>query len=99
MAKTQSDKAQKTRGVGVSEVETAQAEKAGAAFDWHYGRITRMGPSEMAGPGVTSQQGNISDEEWVIFKLAFKTTGRIAVLSDQQGDAWMYDYRFIEAVR
>jgi hypothetical protein len=27
------------------------------------------------------------------------TTGRITVLSDQGGDAWMYDYRFLEAVR
>lgn len=40
--------------------------------------------------GVTSQQGNVSDEQWDIFKLAFVTTGRIAVLSDQQGDDWMY---------
>ena len=49
--------------------------------------------------GVTSQQGNITDEQWDIFKLAFSTSGRIAALSDQQGDGWMYDYRFLEAVR
>ncbi len=49
--------------------------------------------------GVTSQQGNITDEQWEIFRLAFLTTGRIAVLSDLEGDGWMYDYRFLEAVR
>lgn len=49
--------------------------------------------------GVTSQQGGISDEQWDVFKLAFLTTGRIAVLSDQAGEGWMYDYRFLEAVR
>jgi hypothetical protein len=44
-------------------------------------------------------QGDISDEQWDILKLAFLTTGRVAVLSDREGDRWMYDYRFIEAVR
>ena len=48
---------------------------------------------------VVSVQGNIDDEQWDIFKLAFLTTGRIAVLSDQEGEGWMYDYRFLEAVR
>jgi hypothetical protein len=49
--------------------------------------------------GVSSQQGDITDEQWEIFKLAFLSTGRIAVLSDQQGEDWMSDYRFLEAVR
>ena len=49
--------------------------------------------------GVTSQQGDLSDEQWEIFRLAFLSTGRIAVLSDQEGEGWMYDYRFLEAVR
>jgi hypothetical protein len=49
--------------------------------------------------GVSSQQGEIADEQWEIFKLAFLSTGRIAVLSDQQGNEWMHDYRFLEAVR
>jgi hypothetical protein len=49
--------------------------------------------------GVTSQQGEIGEEQWEIFKLAFMTTGRIALLSDQAGEEWMYDYRFLEAVR
>ncbi|HWQ36631.1 MAG TPA: hypothetical protein VNQ79_27610 [Blastocatellia bacterium] len=76
---------------------------------WHYGRITRIGSFEIAGGrevvivweegGVSSRQGEISDDQWEIFKLAFCTTGRIAVLSDQQGDGWMHDYRFLEAVR
>ena len=75
----------------------------------HFGRITRMSHSEVAGGrgvtivweegGVTSQQGDISDEQWEVFKIAFLSTGRVAVLSDQKGQDWMYDYRFLEAVR
>lgn len=97
------------RGVSSEAVGAAQAKEAGSKFDWHYGRITRMGSFEIAGGrevvivweggGVTSQQGQITDEQWDIFKLAFSTTGRIAVLSDEPGDKWMYDYRFLEAVR
>ncbi|WP_392407977.1 hypothetical protein [Chlorogloeopsis fritschii] len=49
--------------------------------------------------GVSSQQGDITDEQWEIFKLAFLSTGRIAVLSDQEGERWMHDYRFLEAMR
>ena len=44
-------------------------------------------------------QGEITQEQWEIFKLAFLTTGRIAVVSDQEDDGWMYDYRLLEAVR
>lgn len=97
------------RGVSSEAVEAAQAKEAGSKFDWHYGRITRMGNFEVAGGrevvivweegGVTSQQGKISDGQWEILKLAFTTTGRIAVLSDEHGDGWMYDYRFLEVVR
>jgi len=108
MAKQKSEKPQQMRGPGAEAVETAQAEKAGAEFEWHFGRITKIGHSEIAGPGiaivweeggVSSHQGDISAEQWEIFKLAFVTTGRIAILSDLQGEAWMYDYRFLEAVR
>jgi hypothetical protein len=108
MAKQKTEKARQMHGVGMEAVEAAQAEKAGAEFEWHFGRITRMGHSEVAGPtvtivweegGVTSQQGNISDEQWEIFHLAFVTTGRVAVLSDEEDERWMYDYRFLEAVR
>lgn len=94
---------------GSEALEAAQAKEAGAKFEWHYGRVTRLGHYEIAGGrgvsivweegGVTSQQGNISEEQWEIFKLAFKTTGRIAVLSDEGDEGWMYDYRFLEAVR
>ncbi|HEX8173492.1 MAG TPA: hypothetical protein VF543_00065 [Pyrinomonadaceae bacterium] len=49
--------------------------------------------------GVSSQQGDISDEEWEILKLAFMTTGRIAILSDEAGTGWTSDFRFLEAVR
>jgi hypothetical protein len=95
--------------VGSEALQAAQAKEAGAKFEWHYGRVTRLGHFEVAGGrevsivweegGVTSQQGDISDDQWDIFKLAFQTTGRIAVLSDQDGENWMYDYRFLEAVR
>jgi hypothetical protein len=90
-------------------IGAAQAEQAGAAFEWHYGRVTRLGNFEGTGGrevvivweegGVTSQQGELTDGQWEIFKLAFLTTGRVAVLSDQSDSAWMYDYRFLEAVR
>ena len=95
-------------GGGAQEVETAQAEQAGRNFQWHFGRVTRMGTFEVAGRGVTivweeggatSQQSDITDEQWEIFKLAFMTTGRIAILSDGEEESWMYDYRFLEAVR
>lgn len=90
-------------------IGVALAKQAGSEFNWHYGRLTRIGNFEPAGGrevvivweegGVTSQQGKISDAEWEIFKLAFLSTGRIAVLSDIADDGWMYDYRFLEAVR
>lgn len=108
MAKQKVEKGRQTRGAGAEAAETAQAESAGSDFEWHFGRVTRMGHSEIAGPGitivweeggVTSQQGAITAEQWEVFKLAFLTTGRVAVLSDQQGESWMYDYRFVEAVR
>jgi hypothetical protein len=96
-------------GSGPEALEMAQAERAGARFEWHLGRITRMGNYELAGTkgvtivwdegGVTSMQGEITEEQWEIFKLAFMTTGRIAVVSDQEDDGWMYDYRLLEAVR
>jgi hypothetical protein len=93
-----------SEGIGV-----AQAKQAGSSYNWHYGRVTRLGHFELAGGrevvivweegGVTSQQGDISDAEWEIFKLAFLSTGRIAVLSDASDEGWMYDYRFLETVR
>lgn len=108
-SKKPSSVSRQVRGVSADAVGAAQAKEAGATFDWHYGRVTRIGSFEMAGGrevvivweegGVSSQQGNITDAQWEIFKLAFLTTGRIAVLSDEQGESWMYDYRFLEAVR
>jgi hypothetical protein len=89
-------------------LQEAQAEQAGPQFEWHYGRVTRVG--HFGGSvgrevtiiweegGVTSQQGNISDPQWEIFKLAFLSTRRIAILSDAEDDRWMYDYRYLEAV-
>src|SRR5262249_39365664 len=96
-------------GAGSEEVEAAQAEHAGVKYEWHFGRVTRMGSYEAAGGrsvtivreegAVSSQQGKLSEDQWDIFKMAFLTTGRVAVLSDQEHDGWMYDYRFLEAVR
>lgn len=108
MAKQKPAKTWQAHGAGAEAVEAAQAETAGAAFEWHFGRITRLGHSVVAGPsitivweegGATSQQGDVSEEQWEVFKLAFLSTGRVAILSDRQGEAWMYDYRFVEAVR
>ena len=65
---------------------TSGRETFGATIVWEEG-------------GVTSQQGDITDEQWEVLKLAFSTTGRIAILSDKAADEWMYDYRFLEAVR
>ncbi len=94
---------------GAEALEAAQAQQAGAEFEWHYGRVTRLGYAAMAGGhgvtiiweegGVSSVHGTLTDEQWEIFTLAFGTAGRIAVLSDEAGDGWMYDYRFVEAVR
>ena len=92
-------------------MERAQAEQAGSAYQWHYGRVTRLGTFEVASVstrcvtilweegGIISQQGTLTDAQWEIFHLAFLTTGRIAVLSDAPGEEWMYDYSFLEAVR
>lgn len=110
MAKRKSaDAKHQMHEAGSEALEEAQAQGAGTEFEWHYGRITRLGHYEIAGGrsvsvvweegGVTSQQGEISEEQWEILKLAFQTTGRIAVLSDLEKDGWMYDYRFLEAVR
>lgn len=115
-AKKSAKKARQTGGDGHQVRETSaeavgvtQAREAGASFQWHYGRVTRIGSFEMAGGrevvivweegGVSSQQGDISDEEWEILKLAFMTTGRIAILSDEEGNGWTSDFRFLEAVR
>jgi hypothetical protein len=94
---------------GSDELEASRAEQAGADFEWHFGRVTSLGTIEIANSrsvtilweegGISSQQGDITEEQWEIFKLAFISTGRIAILSDQQDKNWMYDYRFLEAVR
>jgi hypothetical protein len=96
------------KGTSPDAVGEAQAQEAGAKFEWHFGRVTRMGSYAAAGRGVTivweeggvtSQQGEITDDQWEVFRLAFLTSGRIAVLSEAEGEVWMYDYRFLEAVR
>jgi hypothetical protein len=88
-------------------LETAQATAAGAEFIWHYGRVTSLG-SYLAGDGrgvtiaweeggATSHVGELTDAQWEVFKLAFTTAGRVAVLSDEA--EWWYDYRYLEAIR
>ena len=93
---------------GADAVEAARAEQAGTEFEWHPGRLTRMGTYAPGGRtvtivweegGVSSHQGDITDDQWDLFRLAFQTTGRVAVLSDRGGDDWMHDYRFLEVVR
>jgi hypothetical protein len=94
---------------GSDELEASRAAQAGADFDGHFGRVTSLGTIEIANSrtvtilweegSISSQQGEITDEQWEIFKLAFVSTGRIAILSDQPEKDWMYDYRFLEAVR
>lgn len=110
MAKQKSGKTKnQIHEMGEEALEAAQAKKAGTKFEWYYGRVTGLGHFEIAGGrsvsiaweggGVSSQQGDISEEQWEIFKLAFMTTGRIAILSDLAGEEALYDYRFLEAVR
>jgi hypothetical protein len=94
---------------GSDELGEAQAQRAGINFEWHAGRVTSLGVYEITNSrtvtilweegGVSNQQGEITDEQWEIFKLAFGGSGRIAILSDQEDKGWMYDYRFLEAVR
>ena len=94
---------------GSDELEAAQAQRAGSNFEWHFGRVTSMGVYEIANSrtvtilweegGISNQQGEITDEQWEILKLAFLGSGRIAILSDQEDKGWMYDYRFLEALR
>lgn len=103
------DTGHQVRETSAAAVGQTQAKEAGADFQWHYGRVTHIGSFAIAGGravgvlwdegGVSSQQGNISDEQWEILKLAFMTTGRIAILSDEVGEGWMTDLRFVEAVR
>ena len=92
---------------GSDELGEAQAQRAGINFEWHFGRVTSLGVYEIANSrtvtilweegGVSNQQGEITDEQWEILKLAFLGAGRIAILSDEEEKRWMYDYRFLEA--
>lgn len=95
-------------------MDVAQAERRGADFRWHYGRVTRLGTVAVFPDspenrrtvtvfweegGLTSQHGEISDDQWEILKTAFMSTGMITILSDQPDEEWMYDLRFLEAIR
>src|SRR5919206_991937 len=108
MPKSKTTKTDRKTYSGSGALEAAQAKGAGVDFQWHFGRITRIGHYEVGGRkevtivweegGVTSHN-DISDDQWEIFKLAFLGTGRIAILSDEGNERWMYDHRFLEAVR
>src|ERR671926_1985083 len=88
---------------GSDELEASRAEQAGTDYEWHFGRVTSLGTIGITDSrtvtilweegGISSQQGDITDDQWEILKLAFVSTGRIAILSDQQDKHWMYDYR------
>jgi hypothetical protein len=90
-------------------LEVAQATAAGASFTWHYGRVTGLGSYDVEGGrgvtiaweegGASSHVGDISDAQWEVFKLAFTSIARIAILSDVVGESWRYDYRYIETLR
>ena len=94
---------------GADELGASRAAQAGTEFAWHFGRITSLGTIAIADSrtvtmlweegGISSQQGEMTDEQWEILKLAFVSTGRIAILSDQPAKDWMSDDRFLEAVR
>lgn len=108
-AASQSESGHRVRGASADSIQSTRAKEAGPKFEWHYGRVTRLGSFAIGGNrevtivweegGVAAQQGDITDEQWEIFKLAFLSSGRVAVLSDHQDEGWMYDYRFLEAVR
>lgn len=94
-------------------MEAAQAERIGQDFRWHYGRVTRLGSYNVISEavdrrsvtimwesgGLSCQYGEITDDQWEILKLAFMSTGMVSILSDLAGEGWMYDLRFLEAVR
>jgi len=101
-------KGHQIRETSPEELEAAQATAAGSEFVWHSGRMTGLGIYGEGGRGVTitwdeggatSHVGDISDDQWEVFKLAFAAGGRVAVLSDVEGWEWMYDYRYLEAMR
>jgi hypothetical protein len=107
--RTAEETASRMTRAGSDELGASRAAQAGADFDWHFGRVTSLGTIGITDSrtvtilweegGISSQQGDITDEQWEIFRLAFVSTGRIAILSDQTEKEWMYDYRFLEAVR
>jgi hypothetical protein len=93
---------------GPDALQEAQAESAGVDFHWHFGRVTQIGHYAVGAlkevtivweEGGATSHHEVSDAQWEIFKLAFLATGRIAILSDESDEAWMYDHRFLEAVR
>jgi hypothetical protein len=108
-ARTSEDISSRMTRAGSDELGASRAAQAGADFEWHFGRVTSLGTIAITDSrtvtilweegGISSQQGEITDEQWEIFQLAFVSTGRIAILSDQPEKDWMYDYRFLEAVR
>lgn len=109
MAKKKAEaKGQQIHEPSPSGLEAAQAQAAGAEFVWHSGRLIGIGSYAEGGRGVTitwdeggttSHIGGISDVEWEVFTLAFTVGGRVAVLSDLPEWDWMYDYRYLEALR
>jgi hypothetical protein len=113
MAKEKEKSTTKIQRPDSDAMNSAQAENVGVDFRWHYGRVTRMGTYDVfpytesrrtvtviwEEGGLSCQHGEINDDQWEILKMAFMSTGMITVLSDLPGEEWMYDLRFLEAVR
>src|SRR5512133_2062850 len=98
--RTSEDTASRMTRAGSDELEASRAAQAGTDYEWNFGRVTTLGTIGITDSrtvtilweegGISSQQGEITDEQWEIFKLAFVSTGRIAILSDLLEKNWMY---------
>jgi len=92
---------------GSDELGEAQAQRAGINFEWHSGasRVWRLRDCQQQDVTILWEEGASATNKgdhgraMEILKLAFVGSGRIAILSDQEDKRWMYDYRFLEALR
>ena len=108
-------KAQPARGDGhrfretsAEGVEATQAREAGAKFDWHYGRVSRLGNFQIAGGRevvIVWEEGGVSSQQG---KSATRVGDPQAGVHDHGPDrhperrterGWRSDFRFLEAVR
>lgn len=85
--------------------------RSGGSRGWHTGKITSIGYFSAPGSGgrevsiywpddhfSSRKQGDISDAQWEIFKLAFHSaSGKITVISSRAD--WYFDFSLLEANR